>query len=69
MRLTYNSIFFKIYCLLFAKNIGSDQYGNKYFIKKIFRLKITIEKEDLLFTVVLWRQVKFHRNGMPGFII
>ena len=34
MRLTYNSIFFKIYCLLFAKNIGSDQYGNKYFIKK-----------------------------------
>ena len=34
MRLTYNSIFLKIYCLLFAKNIGSDQYGNKYFIKK-----------------------------------
>ena len=34
MRLTYNSIFFKIYCFIFAKKIGEDDYGNRYYAKK-----------------------------------
>lgn len=34
MKLSYNSIFFKIYCFLFAKKIGYDEYGNKYYTKK-----------------------------------
>ena len=34
MKLSYNSIFFKIYCFLFAKKIGCDEYGNKYYTKK-----------------------------------
>ena len=39
MRLSYNSIFFKIYCLIFAKKIGEDEYGNTYFVKKIYSPK------------------------------
>ena len=50
MKLSYNSIFFKIYCFFFAKNIGKDKYGNRYFTKKILLEKITTEKEDLLYT-------------------
>ncbi len=34
MKLSYNSIFFKIYCFFFAKKVGKDEYGNKYFTKK-----------------------------------
>ena len=34
MKLSYNSIFFKIYCLFFAKNVGKDEYGNSYYTKK-----------------------------------
>ena len=34
MRLSYNSIFLKIYCLIFAKKVGQDQYGNIYYKKK-----------------------------------
>lgn len=34
MTLSYNSIFFKIYCFFFAKKVGEDNYGNKYFVKK-----------------------------------
>ena len=34
MRLSYNSIFFKIYCSIFAKKVGKDEYGNTYFTKK-----------------------------------
>ena len=34
MRLSYNSIFFKIYCLIFAKKVGNDEYGNTYYVKK-----------------------------------
>ena len=34
MSLTYNSIFFKIYCSIFAKKIGEDNYGNLYYVKK-----------------------------------
>tara|TARA_X000001036_G_scaffold377054_1_gene366686 strand:- start:92 stop:457 length:366 start_codon:yes stop_codon:yes gene_type:complete len=34
MRLSYNSIFFKIYCHLFTKKVGTDDYGNLYFKKK-----------------------------------
>jgi NADH:ubiquinone oxidoreductase subunit len=34
MSLSYNSWFFKIYCNFFAKKIGEDTYGNKYFQKK-----------------------------------
>ena len=34
MTLSYNSWFFKIYCNIFAKKIGEDEYGNKYFLKK-----------------------------------
>ena len=39
MRLSYNSIFFKIYCLIFAKKIGVDEYGNTYFTKKSYSPK------------------------------
>ncbi len=34
MKLSYNSIFFKIYCFFFAKYIGKDEYGNIYYTKK-----------------------------------
>ncbi len=34
MKLSYNSIFFKIYCFFFAKNVGKDEYGNSYYTKK-----------------------------------
>ena len=34
MSLSYNSWFFKIYCNIFAKKIGKDNYGNNYFEKK-----------------------------------
>ncbi len=34
MKLSYNSIFFKFYCLFFAKNVGKDEYGNIYYTKK-----------------------------------
>ena len=34
MKLSYNSIFFKIYCSLFAKKVGKDEYGNAYYSKK-----------------------------------
>ena len=34
MSLSYNSWFFKIYCNIFEKKIGEDNYGNKYFEKK-----------------------------------
>ena len=33
MSLSYNSWFFKIYCNIFAKKIGVDDYGNQYFLK------------------------------------
>ena len=46
MRLSYNSIFFKVYCLIFAKKIGVDEYGNTYFTKKVTLLKIILERED-----------------------
>ena len=39
MRLSYNSIFFKVYCLIFAKKIGKDEYGNTYFAKKSYSPK------------------------------
>jgi len=52
MRLSYNSIFFKIYCHLFAKKVGTDDYGNLYFKKKVYHEKIILEKEDLLFIKV-----------------
>ena len=39
MRLSYNSIFFKIYCLIFAKKVGEDEYGNTYFTKKSYSPK------------------------------
>jgi len=34
MTLSYNYLFLKIYCLLFAKKIGKDKYGNIYYSKK-----------------------------------
>lgn len=34
MSLSYNSWFFKIYCNIFAKRIGTDRYGNVYYTKK-----------------------------------
>ncbi len=34
MYLSYNNFFFKIYCFLFTKKVGEDNYGNKYFFKK-----------------------------------
>ena len=67
MRLSYNSIFFKIYCLIFAKKVGEDEYGNSYFIKSLIHQKITIEKEDLLITEVLLKQVRFLNVGMLGY--
>ena len=33
MKLSYNSIFFKFYCLIFAKKVGKDEYGNTYYVK------------------------------------
>ena len=39
MRLSYNSIFFKVYCFIFAKKIGVDEYGNTYFTKKSYSPK------------------------------
>ena len=39
MRLSYNSIFFKVYCLIFAKKIGEDEYGNTYYAKKSYSPK------------------------------
>ena len=34
MTLSYNSWFFKIYCNIFSKKIGEDDYGNKYYEKR-----------------------------------
>ena len=34
MKLSYNSIFLKFYCLFFAKNVGKDEYGKSYYTKK-----------------------------------
>ncbi len=34
MSLSYNSWFFKIYCNIFAKKIGKDNYGNQYYEKR-----------------------------------
>ena len=33
MSLSYNSVFFKIYCKFFAKFVGTDDYGNLYYTK------------------------------------
>ena len=34
MSLSYNSIFFRIYCKFFARFVGKDDYGNVYYCKK-----------------------------------
>ena len=47
MSLSYNSVFFKIYCKFFAKYVGEDDYGNLYYSKKIKALKTIHEKEGL----------------------
>ena len=39
MSLSYNSWFFKIYCNIFAKKVGKDDYGNKYFSRRNFSPK------------------------------
>jgi NADH:ubiquinone oxidoreductase subunit len=33
MSLSYNSWFFKVYCNIFTKKIGKDDYGNSYYVK------------------------------------
>ena len=52
MSLSYNSMFFKIYCKFFAKFVGKDDYGNTYYTKKIIVLKIILEREGLLYIKV-----------------
>ena len=34
MSLSYNSWFFKVYCNIFTKKVGKDDYGNTYFVKR-----------------------------------
>ena len=69
MSLSYNSWFFKIYCNIFAKKIGIDKYGNIYYQKRINQIKIILDKGAWSFIMVLLKLVKFHRNGMHGYII
>ena len=70
MRLSYNSIFFKIYCLIFAKKVGEDEYMETAIsLKSLIHQKITIEKEDLLIIEVLLKQVRFLNVGMLGYIM
>ena len=69
MKLSYNSIFFKFYCLIFAKKVGKDEYGNTYYVKKTFLQKITLEKEGWSFTKDMLKQVKFLKVGMHGYIM
>ncbi len=39
MSLSYNSIFFKIYCKIFTDFVGKDNYGNFYYVKKTKNFK------------------------------
>ncbi len=39
MSLSYNSVFFKIYCKLFSKYVGKDEYGNTYYKKSSKNIK------------------------------
>ena len=36
MSLSHNKIFFRIYCFLFSKKVGKDNYGNTYYVEKNF---------------------------------
>ena len=44
MTVSYNKIFLKIYSYFFAKKIGVDDYGNKYFEKKKLTRKNNFRK-------------------------